>query len=108
MPSDRGRRHSGTSGASCAAGGRRQRPVVPPGQVLRRTVPGATSRRTAPSGARFAVMKFRSAGLPSTLVRRPALQGRLTAGGGKRLTVVVGSAGAGKSVLLADWAAARP
>jgi LuxR family transcriptional regulator, maltose regulon positive regulatory protein len=53
-------------------------------------------------------MKFRSAGLPSTLVRRPALQGRLTAGAGKRLTVVVGSAGAGKSVLLADWAAARP
>jgi LuxR family transcriptional regulator, maltose regulon positive regulatory protein len=46
--------------------------------------------------------------LPSTLVRRQALQRRLTAGAGKRLTVVVGSAGAGKSVLLADWAAARP
>jgi LuxR family transcriptional regulator, maltose regulon positive regulatory protein len=53
-------------------------------------------------------MKFRPPGLPSTLVRRPALQRRLTAGAGKRLTVVVGSAGAGKSVLLADWAAARP
>ena len=53
-------------------------------------------------------MKFRPAGLPPTLVRRPALQERLTAGAGKRLTVVVGSAGAGKSVLLADWATARP
>ena len=36
------------------------------------------------------------------------LHGRLTAGAGKRLTVVVGSAGAGKSVLLSSWAAARP
>ncbi|MBO0813867.1 MAG: hypothetical protein J2P30_01740, partial [Actinobacteria bacterium] len=46
--------------------------------------------------------------MPSTLVRRSALHGRLAADAGKRLTVVVGSAGAGKSVLLADWAAARP
>jgi LuxR family maltose regulon positive regulatory protein len=53
-------------------------------------------------------MKFRPAGLPSTLVRRSVLHRRLAAGAGKRLTVVVGSAGAGKSVLLADWAAARP
>jgi LuxR family transcriptional regulator, maltose regulon positive regulatory protein len=53
-------------------------------------------------------MKFRPAGLPSTLVPRSVLQGRLAAGAGQRLTVVVGSAGAGKSVLLADWAAARP
>jgi len=36
------------------------------------------------------------------------LHDRLTAGAAQRLTVVVGSAGAGKSVLLADWAAARP
>ncbi len=53
-------------------------------------------------------MKFRPAGLPLTLVRRSVLQGRLAAGASQRLTVVVGSAGAGKSVLLADWAAARP
>jgi LuxR family maltose regulon positive regulatory protein len=53
-------------------------------------------------------MKFRPPGLPATLVRRPALQRQLTAGATKRLTVVVGSVGAGKSVLLADWAAARP
>src|SRR6516225_4005875 len=98
----------GSGGASRAAGGQRQRPVVPPGQVLRRTVTRATSRRAAPSGARFAAMKFRPAGLPSTLVRRSVLLGRLAAGAGSRLTVVVGSAGAGKSVLLADWAAARP
>jgi LuxR family transcriptional regulator, maltose regulon positive regulatory protein len=58
--------------------------------------------------ARFAVVKFRPAGLPSTLVPRGVLGGRLSAGAGKRLTVVVGSAGAGKSVLLAAWAAGRP
>ena len=45
--------------------------------------------------------------LPTTLVTRSALHDRLTAGAGKRLTVVLGSAGAGKSVLLSSWAAAR-
>ena len=36
------------------------------------------------------------------------LHDRLAAGASQRLTVVVGSAGAGKSVLLSSWAAARP
>ena len=58
--------------------------------------------------ARFALTKFRPTTLPATLVTRPALQGRLTAGAAQRLTVVVGSAGAGKSVLLSSWAATRP
>ena len=58
--------------------------------------------------ARFAVAKFRPTTLPSTLVHRSVLHDRLTAGAGQRLTVVVGSAGAGKSVLLSSWAAARP
>ena len=53
-------------------------------------------------------MKFRPRTLPATLVTRPALHARLTAGSTKRLTAVVGAAGAGKSVLLANWAAARP
>src|SRR5215475_13766415 len=57
---------------------------------------------------RFAATKFRPPPLPATLVPRSALHDRLTAGRGQRLTTVVGSAGAGKSVLLADWAAARP
>ena len=59
-------------------------------------------------GTRFALTKFRPPALPSTLITRPVLHDRLTAGAGQRLTVVVGSAGAGKSVLLADWAGARP
>jgi LuxR family transcriptional regulator, maltose regulon positive regulatory protein len=46
--------------------------------------------------------------LPATLVPRPGLHDRLTEGAGQHLTVVVGSAGAGKSVLLSGWAAARP
>ena len=64
--------------------------------------------RSACIGARFALAKFRPATLPATLVTRSALHDRLTAGAGQRLTVVVGSAGAGKSVLLSSWAAARP
>ena len=57
---------------------------------------------------RFALAKFRPVALPATLVARPTLHDRLTAGAGKRLTVVVGSAGAGKSLLLSSWIAARP
>ena len=57
--------------------------------------------------ARFALAKFRPTTLPTTLLTRPALLGRLEAGASQRLTVVVGSAGAGKSVLLSSWAAAR-
>ena len=57
--------------------------------------------------ALFPLAKFRPTTLPATLLARSALHGRLEAGAGKRLTVVVGSAGAGKSVLLSSWAAAR-
>ena len=56
---------------------------------------------------RFAATKFHPPALPATLITRSALHERLAAGAGQRLTVVVGSAGAGKSVLLADWAAER-
>ena len=66
-----------------------------------------TGARTS-QRARFALMKFRPTTLPTTLVTRSALHDRLTAGAAQRLTVVVGSAGAGKSVLLSSWAAARP
>lgn len=52
--------------------------------------------------------KFRPPDLPAALVARSGLRDRLTAGAGRRLTAVVGPAGAGKSVLLADWTASRP
>ena len=68
---------------------------------------GAAARSAFP-GTRFALSKFRPTTLPSTLVTRPGLHDQLTAGAGKQLTVVVGSAGAGKSVLLSSWAASRP
>ncbi|HEY7015426.1 MAG TPA: hypothetical protein VH480_21860, partial [Streptosporangiaceae bacterium] len=68
---------------------------------------GAAGRSAFP-GTRFALSKFRPTTLPSTLVTRPTLHDQLTAGAGKQLTVVVGSAGAGKSVLLSSWAAGRP
>src|SRR5262245_22963355 len=54
--------------------------------------------------AQFALAKFRPTTLPSTLVVRSSLYDRLAAGIGASLTLVVGSAGAGKSVLLARWA----
>jgi LuxR family transcriptional regulator, maltose regulon positive regulatory protein len=68
----------------------------------------ATTGQGASRGTRFALTKFRPPPLPGTLISRSGLHGRLATGSGQRLTVVVGSAGAGKSVLLADWAAARP
>jgi LuxR family transcriptional regulator, maltose regulon positive regulatory protein len=67
----------------------------------------ATGHGAWPS-ARFARTKFRPPGLPDTLVTRAELHKRLTAGADRCLTVVAGSAGAGKSVLLSSWAAARP
>jgi LuxR family maltose regulon positive regulatory protein len=66
------------------------------------------AERASSPGPRFALAKFRPAALPSSLVARSGLHDRLTAGAGQRLTVVVGPAGAGKSVLLSSWAAARP
>jgi LuxR family transcriptional regulator, maltose regulon positive regulatory protein len=68
---------------------------------------GMADQRDSARGARFAEAKFRPTTLPDTLVTRPGLHERLAAGAGQRLTMVVGSAGAGKSVLLSSWAAAR-
>jgi len=68
---------------------------------------GVAGRGKSPN-VRFAVTKFRPPPLPATLVTRPALHDRLVAGADQRLTIVVGSAGAGKSVLLSSWAATRP
>jgi LuxR family transcriptional regulator, maltose regulon positive regulatory protein len=66
-----------------------------------------TQRVAMGKGARFAAAKFRPTILPATLLTRPALHRRLDAGAGKCLTMVVGPAGAGKSVLLSSWAAGR-
>ena len=68
----------------------------------------ARAGRGVARGARFAVTKFQPTILPTTLVSRSVLHEQLTAGAGKRLTVVVGSAGTGKSVLLSSWTATRP
>jgi LuxR family maltose regulon positive regulatory protein len=64
-------------------------------------------RRGTTHNARFALTKFRPTTLPTTLLTRSALLGQLESGASRRLTVVVGSAGAGKSVLLSNWAATR-
>src|SRR5277367_3161269 len=64
-------------------------------------------RRGTARSLRFALTKFRPTTLPNTLLTRAALLARLEEGADRRLTVVVGSAGAGKSVLLSSWAARR-
>jgi LuxR family maltose regulon positive regulatory protein len=68
---------------------------------------GPVAQDSVTPGMRFAPAKFRPQALPVTLVTRSALQDRLTAGAGRRLTVVTGTAGTGKSVLLSSWAAGR-
>ena len=57
---------------------------------------------------RFPRSKFHAPSAPSRLVRRSRLLDALDRGRGARLTVVVGSPGAGKTALLADWLAAHP
>jgi LuxR family transcriptional regulator, maltose regulon positive regulatory protein len=82
-------------------------PVVS-ASAMSRTAGDATGQRPAAErAARFALAKFRRTTLPTALLTRSALLGRLEEGASKRLTVVVGSAGAGKSVLLSSWAATR-
>ena len=68
---------------------------------------GGTAEDGATRAARFALTKFRPTTLPNTLITRSVLHNRLTEAAGKRVTVVVGSAGTGKSVLLSSWAATR-
>ena len=67
-----------------------------------------TIEHDAARDPQFALAKFSPPALPDTLVARSSLRDQLTAGASRRLTSVVGSAGAGKSVLLADWAESRP
>src|SRR5262249_19840583 len=57
---------------------------------------------------RFPCSKFRAPKLAPGLVRRPRLLQALDRGEQVRLGMVVGPAGAGKTMLLADWLAARP
>lgn len=67
-----------------------------------------TIEHDAARDLQFALAKFSPPALPDTLVVRSSLRDQLTAGASRRLTSVVGSAGAGKSVLLADWTESRP
>ena len=57
---------------------------------------------------RFPRSKFHAPSGPSRLVRRSRLLDALDRGRQARLTLVMGSPGAGKTALLADWLAAHP
>ena len=72
-------------------------------QATATAVPGPRGPR-----GRVPASKFRAPKLVPGLVRRPRLLDRLDLGGQVRLALVVGPAGTGKTMLLADWLAARP
>ena len=59
-------------------------------------------------GAKPAVTKFAPPIVPGTVVRRPGLLSRLDAAVQHPFTLVAGSPGMGKSVLLSSWIAERP
>lgn len=62
----------------------------------------------APRGPRFPSSKFAVPKAGSHLVHRSRLFEELDRGEKARLTLVVGSPGAGKTALLADWVASAP
>src|SRR6516164_690001 len=74
------------------------------GRVSQATVTAEPSPRTP----RFPSSKFRAPKLMPGLVRRSRLLDRLDRGDQVRLALVVGPAGAGKTMLVADWLAVRP
>jgi LuxR family transcriptional regulator, maltose regulon positive regulatory protein len=72
-------------------------------------VPQATvMAEPSPRSPRFPSSKFRAPQPVPGLVRRSRLLDQLNLGEQVRLALVVGPAGAGKTMLLADWLAARP
>lgn len=68
----------------------------------------SSTKQRVSASPRFATAKFRPVMVPATLVARPELHRRLSAGASSLLTTVVASAGAGKSVLLSSWVSERP
>ncbi len=82
--------------------------------VTRARVSGAGGRPTMwtggpnPRSPRLPASKFRAPNVPSHMVHRPRLFEHLDQGEHRRLTLVAGSPGAGKTMLLADWLANRP
>src|SRR6478736_708431 len=74
------------------------------GRMSQATVTAEPGPRTP----RFPSSKFRVPRLMPGLVRRSRLLDRLDRGDQVRLALVVGPAGAGKTMVLADWLAARP
>lgn len=70
---------------------------------------GADPRGPAdPCGDPFLRTRFAIPALPATYLRRERLLGHLDEAPRRPLTVVGGAAGAGKTLLAADWAAAHP
>jgi LuxR family maltose regulon positive regulatory protein len=84
-----------TSGTATAA----RKPALAVGADRRRRA------RLTPSGDPILAARFTPPPLPGPLVRRAGLLDRLTAGVRGPLTLVEGPAGAGKTVLVAHWAA---
>nr|WP_221377233.1 LuxR C-terminal-related transcriptional regulator [Actinoplanes polyasparticus] len=65
----------------------------------------ATDSTTTPDGDPIMTVKLVPPGLPPWWVVRERLRDRLDAGPARRLTMVIGPAGSGKTTLVADWVA---
>jgi LuxR family maltose regulon positive regulatory protein len=73
------------------------------------TVPTPPRPRPQPGGAdRVLQAKIMAPGVPGWMVPRPRLDKRIEEGTAGPLTVVTGPPGAGKTMAVASWAAARP
>ena len=69
---------------------------------------GSSAGAAAARGRRYPSSKFATPKGPVRLVHRSRLFEQLDQGADVQLTLVVGSPGAGKTVLLSDWLAANP
>ena len=68
---------------------------------------GSRTGAVAPRGPRYPSSKFAAPKGPARPVHRSRLFEQLDRGADVQLTLVVGSPGAGKTVLLSDWLVAR-
>jgi LuxR family transcriptional regulator, maltose regulon positive regulatory protein len=74
---------------------------------VEQNAPGEVPERADPKGDPFLRTRFAVPVRPTTFLRRDRLVERLDEAGRTPLTLVEGAAGAGKTLLAADWAAGR-
>src|SRR5207248_1064117 len=95
-------------GTVTGIGGRPAGEVIPMVTSAVTPAPGGSARQAAGSGDPLLVSKITVPGIPGWLVPRPRLDELIARGARGPMTTVTGPPGAGKTMALALWAAARP